>query len=268
MTRDGIQWMMAWVVSAVCHFAVLAAAGRWLHRKEWVRTDPAGPPLSLTTIEFDSAPPDVSAVPPNESPEILEPQPESATSPQSPNVEVDEKELAHDFETHDPQPEATVLESTADTVILEPPAVDFPVAESATEPLPAQTTESIPNQLEAETARNGERRTDEPQGPVNPEVPLPSSHDSKSPSLLVAIRPRYPLGSRLRGEEGLVVVRAWVTPAGTVRSAEIAVSSRFPALDEAARRAVLGARFQPFAASETDEEAKVELRIRFVLKEP
>ncbi len=52
------------------------------------------------------------------------------------------------------------------------------------------------------------------------------------------IRPRYPLGSRLRGEEGLVTIKVVFGSDGDVDHIEIVKSSGYGTLDAAADRAV------------------------------
>jgi protein TonB len=66
-----------------------------------------------------------------------------------------------------------------------------------------------------------------------------------APSPYRAIRPVYPFGSRRRGEEGTVTLEVEVSPAGIPNAVRIVSSSGFPALDLAAQRAVLAARFKP-----------------------
>jgi len=57
------------------------------------------------------------------------------------------------------------------------------------------------------------------------------------------VRPRYPVGSRMRGEEGTVHVRVTVDAQGRARKTEIVISSGFEALDRAAVEAAGRARY-------------------------
>jgi protein TonB len=80
------------------------------------------------------------------------------------------------------------------------------------------------------------------------------------------VRPRYPIGARIRGEEGVVRVRATVNAAGSVTRVHILESSGYKSLDKAAEQAVWKARFAP----EGDAPAAggtAELSIRFRLVE-
>jgi protein TonB len=81
---------------------------------------------------------------------------------------------------------------------------------------------------------------------------------------LTEIRPHYPMGARLRGEEGIVAVRIHVASGGVARDVRVVRSSGFKALDRAATDAAGRAHYvtddgQP--ASDTD----VEISFRFKL---
>jgi len=57
------------------------------------------------------------------------------------------------------------------------------------------------------------------------------------------LRPRYPLSSRLRGEEGLVTVKAEINANGRAEKTKVTASSGYRALDRAAVDAFSKARF-------------------------
>ena len=57
------------------------------------------------------------------------------------------------------------------------------------------------------------------------------------------IRPRYPLGARMRGEQGVTTVRVVVNARGRAEKTEIVQSSGFSSLDRAAIEAVKEAQF-------------------------
>lgn len=56
-------------------------------------------------------------------------------------------------------------------------------------------------------------------------------------------KPVYPRLSRIKGEQGRVVVKVSISPSGNVQSADIEVSSGYERLDESAKMAVLQWRF-------------------------
>lgn len=62
-------------------------------------------------------------------------------------------------------------------------------------------------------------------------------------SILDIQHPTYPLGAKLRGEEGLVVVKASVNAKGRAEKVEVLKSSGYAALDESAVNAMKRAKF-------------------------
>jgi protein TonB len=59
-------------------------------------------------------------------------------------------------------------------------------------------------------------------------------------------QPEYPAASKRMGEAGQVMLRVLVNDKGRPESVQIQKSSGFTRLDEAARQAVLRARFKPY----------------------
>lgn len=79
--------------------------------------------------------------------------------------------------------------------------------------------------------------------------------------------PTYPRVARIRGWEGRVLVRAWVTPTGGVASARVAQSSGRGILDGAAVAAVQKWRFSPARRRGQVVASQVEVPITFRLKQ-
>ncbi len=77
--------------------------------------------------------------------------------------------------------------------------------------------------------------------------------------------PVYPELSRRLGEQGLVVVRAYIDELGRPVEVTVSVSSGFPRLDEAAVRAVRAARFRPRHEGHRARPAYALIPIRFAL---
>ncbi|MCW5772172.1 MAG: energy transducer TonB [Rhodospirillaceae bacterium] len=77
--------------------------------------------------------------------------------------------------------------------------------------------------------------------------------------------PRYPRISIAREEEGVVLVRALVNPAGTPQRVVVFRSSGYPNLDEAAIDAVRGWRFEPMVRGGRAVVAWVQVPVRFRL---
>lgn len=83
--------------------------------------------------------------------------------------------------------------------------------------------------------------------------------------MTAGLRPVYPLGSRLRGEEGVVRLRITVSPKGQAREITVLQSSGYPALDEAAQSAARRARFAPATQNGKPVESQLPLNFRFRL---
>ena len=81
---------------------------------------------------------------------------------------------------------------------------------------------------------------------------------------LTSVRPVYPLGSRLRGEEGTVRVRVLVGTDGRAQNVEVIQTSGFPLLDRSAVDALKKARFAQSSRGLTPA-VEVDLAIRFRL---
>ena len=74
-------------------------------------------------------------------------------------------------------------------------------------------------------------------------------------------RPKYPLGSRLRGEEGLVRVKVVISEVGDVMSADVIETSGFPSLDNSAIEA---ARKASFVTKKSIESSIISFRFKLV----
>ncbi len=262
MRREGPSWVTAWAVSMLCHLAALAAVGQWISRPTPRRAVSLSSELSLAAIEFEAKPRPNVLPSPDETPPALETPHEPSPPPPQEKIET----LPEPFTPVEPAPIAPHPE----------PLLTEPNSPESLPPLLAVGSPLTPREEPAECMRTGavqeanhtpEAISSQHFAPPQGETPTVRSTLPDPTTLLTSIQPRYPLGSRLRGEEGLVVMRARVLPSGTVRSVEVVSSSTFPALDDAAKRAVRNARFRPFEPPEPEKEAEVELRIRFVLKE-
>lgn len=79
--------------------------------------------------------------------------------------------------------------------------------------------------------------------------------------------PRYPLLSRKKGEEGLVLLLVDVDSFGKVKSVVMKKTSGYSALDESAIKAVERWRFEPAKIGGVSLDATVEVPIRFQLED-
>lgn len=81
------------------------------------------------------------------------------------------------------------------------------------------------------------------------------------------IHPNYPLGARLRGEEGIVTIQALISISGYPQSPSILKSSGYPALDRAALNAMQKARFVPIHKTAKPIESQMTLTFRFQIED-
>ena len=76
----------------------------------------------------------------------------------------------------------------------------------------------------------------------------------------------YPLGARLRGEEGAVHILVFIDVNGRIDDLKISQSSGFAALDRAAKRAVRRTRFEPATRRSQPVAGELTITIRFSLE--
>jgi periplasmic protein TonB len=194
---------------------------------------PATPPVEAAPVP----PPRVEPPPdPNPAPEpqpVLPPPPEPAPEPE-------------------PEPE---LEPEPPPEPDREPVID---RAAAPEPVPAAPP---PPAVAFET---------KPDAPVAPAEQAPEAGDARQKGVLALteadldVRPHYPLGARMRGEEGTVALRVAVNDAGRATRVAVERTSGFPSLDEAAESAVRKATFVARGTART-LSGEVSLCIRFEL---
>lgn len=105
-----------------------------------------------------------------------------------------------------------------------------------------------------------------PAPPAPPALPPPKNIPAAAIQYLEPPAPEYPRLSRRLGEAGLVVVRVYVDEAGFPRSVQLAQSSGFARLDEAALAGVLRARFKPYSENGVPTAGWARIPIPFELE--
>lgn len=107
-----------------------------------------------------------------------------------------------------------------------------------------------------------------PPAPVAPPAPPPPPKNIPASAIqyLEPPAPEYPRLSRRLGEAGLVVVRVYVDEAGLPRSVQLAQSSGFARLDEAALAGVQRARFKPYSENGVPTAGWARIPIPFELE--
>jgi len=156
-------------------------------------------------------------------------------------------------------PEFSAGESSL-ALTLVPPAPEPPPVPEQPEPPPPEPLPEFPDAVELpeppppEDEWVEEPETPEPPPELQPQVePEPAPEPDadlqtkgvETPAIDVGgVRPRYPLGSRLRSEEGVVRLRVEVDNRGRAALVELVESSGFTALDREAQRAASRARYR------------------------
>ena len=135
-------------------------------------------------------------------------------------------------------------------------------------PLPAPVTPSIDTPIPAEPVPESVG--------APPESPAPAAVAGtaeqagrkvvESVQYIRAPVTRYPPQSRRLREQGVVLLEVLVDERGLPAQVEIERSSGYPRLDEAAREAVLQARFRPYTENGVPQSVVVLVPIRFALK--
>jgi protein TonB len=85
------------------------------------------------------------------------------------------------------------------------------------------------------------------------------------PLKAIDVQALYPLGARLRGEEGVVRLTIRIGADGKLEGVEISESSGFAALDEAAERAIRRTRFAPATRNDEPIADDLTIAVRFRL---
>lgn len=99
-------------------------------------------------------------------------------------------------------------------------------------------------------------------------VPDHGAQQTARPDYRANPAPRYPRTARERGWEGVVLLRVFVKPDGTVGRLEVQQRSGHEVLDEAAMRTVRGWRFLPARIGGISLSSWVTVPVRFRLVEP
>lgn len=140
-------------------------------------------------------------------------------------------------------------------------APTLPVAAPAPAPAPAQASASAAAPVAVATAAAAvNQRSATPPTPATAVV-LPSS----DADYLNNPTPTYPSMSRRMGEQGTVVVQAFISPEGRAEKAEIRTSSGYARLDEAALSTVQRWRYVPGKRAGVAEAMWFNVPIRFLL---
>lgn len=172
-------------------------------------------------------------------------------------VEVEEERVEEEIEEK--------VEEAVEEAVLPPPEPPKP---EPPKPAPPPQPPKPPEPPKAKTEPPAPKPAPQPPTPA-PQPPAPAPIQGAidaPPKPRQAIRPRYPQSSRMRGEEGDVVLSLHVTAGGEVDRVEVVVSSGFADLDEAAVKAAQKARFTPARSGSRRVDAHARLTLTFKLR--
>lgn len=157
-----------------------------------------------------------------------------------------------------------------------PPTVPPPPSELSPAPIPLPpdptaipVPEPSPEPPKMDAPPRQDRRPERPAAEPQPVAPPPAPRQAKvdaPPKPRRNIRPDYPKGARIRGEQGDVVLEIAVGASGAVERAEVVVSSGYPELDEAAAKAAKAAKFEPAKSGGRAVASVARLTLNFRLK--
>jgi TonB family protein len=147
-------------------------------------------------------------------------------------------EFRHGFSSIDVNLVSVMPESVEPEVIPLDPEV-LPVEEEPVEP--PEEPEAVPEQ-----------------------VILDEGVEQGDPEVTTDVKPSYPIGSRMRGEEGVVSIRVWIDSAGRARRAEVIETSGYAALDRAGLKAAKKAYFRDSKGSLVNSR-ETEITFNFTL---
>lgn len=220
-------WLKAAGLASLLH----VAAGVLLY--QGISMVPPLPPMQEIAVTLLPTVPEPWPEPPKPQPAPAQPKPEKTAQPAKTPPK----------QTPTPASKPEVMASTAKPTSS--PTATAPVAESK----PATVTES----------RVAEKASEAPPAPVPVSAPRFDAAYLSNPA------PAYPPLSRRMEEEGKVLLRVHVTPEGTASEVNIARSSGFTRLDDAAQNAVRRWRFVPAKQGDKAVAAWVNVPIAFKL---
>lgn len=161
-----------------------------------------------------------------------------------------------------------------------PPALERPPESEPPKELPPELDalklpEPAPERQPVETPvvepPKEEPRKEPPRPPVAASAPAPAVAPRQArvdapPRPRKSIRPDYPKGARLRGEQGDVQLEIEVTASGAVGEVKVVSSSGYQELDEAAVKAVKAAHFTPARRGRQSVSSTAKITLTFKLK--
>lgn len=233
-----MRFGVAILLSVLFHATLAAALALYV---EYAPAPDALAQLDLTSVELSFA---------ETEDETAAVQPARASAPDEPVPDVPPPEPERPPESEPPKelpPELDALklpEPAPERPPVETPVVEPPKEESRKEPPRPPVAASAP----APVVAPRQARVDAPPRPRK------------------SIKPDYPKGARLRGEQGDVQLEIEVTASGAVGEVKVVSSSGYQELDEAAVKAVKAAHFTPAKRGRQSVSSTAKITLTFKLK--
>ena len=247
------RWALAVAIALALHgLLAVALAFYFAHAPEpevLAELDLSSVELSLAEKEDASAP----VVPVDSSPSVRQPRPREIPLPEKPRVEKAETALP-------PDPAAPRFPEPGEDVRLE-------TRDVTGEDARRETKEDVRRETRDVTREDVRRETRDLKGETAPAVAPSQARVDAPPRPRRTIRPQYPKGARLRGEQGNVGLEILVNAEGTVDEVKVVTSSGFAELDEAAVKAAKAAKFRPAESGGRMVASTARLTLTFRLKE-
>lgn len=231
-----MRFGVAIFLSILFHAALAAALALYV---EHARAPDVRAQLDLTSVELSFA---------ETEDETAAVQPTLASAPDEPVPE----------EPPPPEPERPPEIAPPPELPPEPDAPKLPEPQPARPPL--ETPKVAPPKEEPP-----------PRPPVLASAPAPAAAPRQArvdapPRPRKSIKPDYPKGARLRGEQGDVQLEIEVTASGAVGEVKVVSSSGYQELDEAAVKAVKAAHFTPAKRGRQSVSSTAKITLTFKLK--
>ena len=170
-------------------------------------------------------------------------------------------------------PAAWVMEAAPPSVVVfavEAPRGAAPAAPAAVEPSPSAVFPPCSEEPAAAAGASPAPQVADRPAAEAPQAPADGGESAPGPSAPPTAcagnaPPAYPRLARRQGHEGVVVLRARISPSGACMSVAILRSSGHTELDEAAVEAVRAWQFRPALVGGKPVEAELQIPIRFRL---
>lgn len=139
-----------------------------------------------------------------------------------------------------------------------------PLARLAAQPAPSPAQEPVAPEVAASPAPPASPAVEA--APARAVAAPEGRSPPRPPQFLERVEPAYPRAARLAGVEGVVRLRLSLDATGHLLTAEVAVSSGSPALDEAALAAARASRYEPARLGSLAVPAETSAAYRFELR--